>query len=365
MIKLPKIGNKRTSSRRKGLSSSKHHKFKLPKVKLPKISKKSKEASKEVTKGKSQGNVPFFKKIRNIRIVRGITLFIVFSIAAMLIVGVTGYIKLGNISSNSKKIYSENLVPIVTLGDLRSNIANMCSDVTKIVYNGYSAEAETEINGCDSRIRDLINQYKIQVKTMESTEKDAITRLENDYSGYMNAWNLVKSKVESGQKVTEDEEKAFNTISNNMTTGIDGMISYKKSISEKLQKDNQSLSSSSLTIMSITIAAAVILLLFLSIFLISVIKGSMKEIIKDIDLVAEGDLTVNIDTSSSNEFGIMKKELDKTVKKISGMINLIKESAASLGEQSEALAEVSEEMTAFSGDSKFGSSGSFRFQYPG
>jgi methyl-accepting chemotaxis protein len=68
--------------------------------------------------------------------------------------------------------------------------------------------------------------------------------------------------------------------------------------------------------------------------------------IDTLNIVAKGDFTVDIDTESTNEFGIMKKSLNIMITDIKSMISTIKDKSIGIESRAENLGATSEEMTA-------------------
>lgn len=71
---------------------------------------------------------------------------------------------------------------------------------------------------------------------------------------------------------------------------------------------------------------------------------SVKSMLKSMEAVAEGNFKVDVDTSMNNEFGIMNKSLDKTIKSVSGMVSGVINKTDSIVEESKSLDDVAKNM---------------------
>jgi methyl-accepting chemotaxis protein len=184
-------------------------------------------------------------------------------------------------------------------------------NVTKIVYIGYNNDYVKKVEKLDTEIRDLMKKY--EDRGLDDKEKAYLDKVKETYNVYNSFWGQIKLKLSKGEKLTTDEINTFSILSDNADAAINDIISYGMQDATELNNtSNQKADSSLMTFMVVSVSA-MLLLIVLSIFVIAIIRISIKEFKGHLGSIATGDLSVRPDTSGTNEFGIMRRSLFNTI----------------------------------------------------
>jgi len=185
----------------------------------------------------------------------------------------------------------------------------------------------------------MVDEY--ESLSLSSIEKNNLTEFKNDSTNY---YSQVKS-LEKGNKLYGIDLEKFNQLGVEMQLFLDNLVTYSSNTANNLHNDNINLYIRSSGIFFITFIIGFILQIIVSSTIILVIRKSMNEIIFDLDHVAQGDFSIKIDTNLKNEFGKMKKSIEKTISNISLMIEEVKNSTNVVNIQATTLLGASDEMS--------------------
>ncbi|MDR7071255.1 methyl-accepting chemotaxis protein [Fictibacillus barbaricus] len=150
-------------------------------------------------------------------------------------------------------------------------------------------------------------------------------------------FNNEKGNINYTYKNT-DRELFYNSIKD---TGWKLGLVYKKA---DLLKDAQQLRNTVLLFASI----AVVIALLLTYFLARSIANPIRNLQKQVQLVAEGDLTVSVNTKSKDEVGTLTHHFNAMVENMRGLISSVSQSVETVNESTSNLSAVSEETIAAS-----------------
>jgi methyl-accepting chemotaxis protein len=88
----------------------------------------------------------------------------------------------------------------------------------------------------------------------------------------------------------------------------------------------------------------------LTFVIVRTINHSIKDMIKNLNLISEGDFTATINITNKSDFGMMKKSLSDMMGKIAAMLKLVKENCDNIALDYIQLSEVSQTMNETSGE---------------
>lgn len=278
----------------------------------------------------------------NLKIKTSIYIILTISICALLILGGFAYYTISNIKSMQEDMYTNALIPISQISEVKADVMKSNFYITRVTTTEYKQDEVAQIDEIDTEIRDLLKNY--ENRTLDQKEKEYIQNVNSAYEPYNNNWNSIKTKLSSGQKLNDEDFKAFDSNCNNIDSAIDEMINYGKEDAATLQSDSNMNAMKSIEIFIGLFSISIILMVTITIMIIQVIKHSIKRFAVDLDTISEGDFSVNIDINNTNEFGVMKKQLAASVEKIKFMIQSIRATSNTVDNQSDLLLELSNEI---------------------
>jgi len=277
--------------------------------------------------------------LRNIKVINSIIIMVILSTIVSLSIAIVGYSNMKTINENSSLMYDGALVRIVKTEGIRQTFANIRLNVNRISISDFNADDVTVVDSDYKMMNKMVDEY--ESLSLSSIEKNNLTEFKNDSTNY---YSQVKS-LEKGNKLYGIDLEKFNQLGVEMQLFLDNLVTYSSNTANNLHNDNINLYIRSSGIFFITFIIGFILQIIVSSTIILVIRKSMNEIIFDLDHVAQGDFSIKIDTNLKNEFGKMKKSIEKTISNISLMIEEVKNSTNVVNIQATTLLGASDEMS--------------------
>jgi methyl-accepting chemotaxis protein len=286
-----------------------------------------------------------FKKLKDIKITNLVTLLSVLAITLVLLIGVRAIRETKKVNNNIEKIYEYRLIPITDVADINANYLNIRIQINRSNIE-YSPDFNKKIKEYDAKIQEYVEKYK--TSNMDDDEVKFLNYFQKQYNQYMEVWEKVNSYTSRGEKIKSEDLKSFDEYGNNIAKTIESLMKYNKVDADKIKFNSDSIYNQVINTFTIIIIISLIVLGVIAYFIRRSIKYSAKDIINKLQSIAKGDFTLNIETDSKNEFGVMKKALAETLGNISSLLEEIKEKALFIERSSEGLSAVSEEMTSSS-----------------
>jgi methyl-accepting chemotaxis protein len=286
--------------------------------------------------------------LNNLKIKTGLFSILIISIFSFLLLGGVAYYTINHIKSMQDDMYTNALVPISQASEVKANLMESKFYITKVTSIEYNQEYVQKIDKIDTEIRDLLKSY--ENRSLDTKENEYIQNVKSTYELYNNNWNSIKSKLSSGEKLNAEDFKTFDTICNNVDGAVDDMISYGKNDADTLRSDTNMKAMNSSKVFIYLFGLAIILMVIITMVIINVIKKSIKDFTDNLDTISEGDFSLKMDTNSTNEFGLMKKQLGISLGKIKFMIQSISSTSNTVDTQSEVLLELSNKIANSSKD---------------
>jgi methyl-accepting chemotaxis protein len=287
---------------------------------------------------RSKGKV----KSRSIKLANLIVIILILSVVFLGLAGTIGQITLKKVNNNTDRIYNDQLVSIINIGEIQSKFLTIRYNVSRGAESQFYYQFENDIKANNEQIKKALLQYEKSNK--DDYQKEYIGKIKKDYNDYMLMWEAIKLKKKEGNKALTMEVNKLTTLERNIVTSIDGLIKYNKIAAEKLKIDSNKMYNNSIKVLYVINITAIIILTILSVSIIRIIKHSLKGLIEELNLVSQGDFTASININDNNEFGMMKRSLAKMIDNVSNILKLVTENSDCIVEQSYSLSQVSQEM---------------------
>lgn len=249
--------------------------------------------------------------LNHLKLASTITVILIVSIIAFVLLGGLGYYYINQVKSYQNDMYNNALVPGFQASQIKSDLMESGLNITKIVYIGYNKDYVQKVEKLDIEIRDLIKKY--EDRGLDDKEKAYLDKVKKTYNTYSRFWSQIKLKLSKGENLTTDDMNTFSKLSDNADTAVNDIISYGMQDATDLNNTSNQKAVYSLMTFVIVAVSAILLLLVLSIFVIALIRISIKEFKGHLGSIAAGDLSVRPDASGTNEFGIMRRSLINTI----------------------------------------------------
>jgi methyl-accepting chemotaxis protein len=316
---------------------------------IKKITKLNKVNSKSKKDIKEKHSIISNKKnwFRDVKIVNSILFIVVLSLISIISVGYLGNYGMNKINLNSIYIYQNKLVPITELNSIKEGLLTirLYTTVSTTKHNSFN---EAEIKKIDENIQVLFSAY--ESKKLTNDQKSRINNLSTQYEAYMKKWKDISSSLKNGTEIDKNVFNGFEAEGTNLYTNLTILADNDKMSALGINKDNENLYKTMLLYFTVLFLGFAALIVIMSSLIITMIKNSLKDMSKNLDSVANKDLTIQIDVNQKNEFGVMKKHLAKTVNEIREVIMVIQSNSSTIDEQSQVLSNISNKMLHSSGE---------------
>ncbi|WP_238899798.1 methyl-accepting chemotaxis protein [Clostridium sp. YIM B02500] len=277
--------------------------------------------------------------LKNIKIINSIILMVILSTVVSLSIAIIGYNNMKTINSNSSSMYTIALTRIIKTEEIRQTFLNIRLNVNRISISEFNDDDVAAIDNDYSAINKMVEDYEnLSLSTIETNN---LSEFKKDSSAY---YEQIKN-LEKGNKLYGIDLEKFNQLGVEMQLFLDNLVTYSSNTANTLHNDNMSLYIRSTKIFFTTFFIGFILQILVSSSIILVIRKSIKEIMSDLDNVAQGDFSFEISTNLKNEFGRMKKSLKVTTSNISSMLEEVQNSANVVNIQATNLLGASDEMS--------------------
>lgn len=277
------------------------------------------------------------QKIKNL-----ILFMIISAIISVILLGMLGLSDLKKINKNVSEMYNDGVLPIADIAEIRADFIEIRLYAVKNLLH-YSEANHKKIQELDKETQEYF--LETEKLHLSDKEKELLHEIEKHYKKYMTGWYEVDDMLKDGRSGYNGKVEEITEYGEILLEELENLEAEAVNMAYELEVHSEEVYKESFREFVIILIAALGLLVFVSFLIILIIKTSIKELKQKLVLISKGDLTVNLDTDSKNEFGDMQKELSETVKNISGIINSIRGNSQTINEESQNLASVSEEMT--------------------
>ncbi len=284
------------------------------------------------------------KVLRNLKIAQNIILIWIISLIATTAIGAEGYLntnKMYNITSN----ITSNIIPkLKDWGDVNGYMGVLRNTLTKIIDRPFDTANEKSMLELNDNITTIMERQLLYSKNDEKEAelvKSAKAAYDHYYGYIPNIIEQRKQDLVPDKKITNDDMGIYG---NELAKNITDLVDYQKNIANYNSEDSKSIYHNSVITFSIIFCLSLLILTVMSFAIIIVIKNLIKELTANLNKLAEGNFTIDIDTSLTNEFGVMNNALKRTIKSIADILKKIESESMFIYSQGTSLSMLSEQM---------------------
>lgn len=285
-----------------------------------------------------------FKRLQNINITRSIVIMWIISLLTTVIIGVVGYLNTSKMYNATNNLYSNVIPKLKDWGDVNGHMGVLRNTLTKIIDRPFDEQNEKTMLELNGKIRAIIDKNAAATEN-DKKEAEMVKQMKEAYEHY---YSYIPGIIEDRKKGIVPDKKITNDAMG--VYGVElakkniALVDYQKELAKMEDENSKKLYKHNTIYFSIIFGASVFVLTLISVFIIIVIRKSIKEFGDKLHVLSGGDFTVEFNTDRSNEFGIMQKQLGKTIEAISDSLIKIKKDSIYVTEQSLSLSAISEQM---------------------
>jgi methyl-accepting chemotaxis protein len=282
------------------------------------------------------------KVLRNLKIFQKLILLLSITAVSLGVVGAVGLNYVRDMAHKSEYTYEENLIPIQWLDEIRLNHRALDSYTLELMIATDSSR-KFELK---ERMDSLVEETEAIIKKYEKASLTAEERKKFDqYKQYKNQLRdsrkeaiqlALQNRDEEAYKIYIEKVAPQRTLANNALTEL-GELNAKIAAQTNVQ-NKQDLRSATI-ILSIVIAAAIILSIAAGILISRMIAKPTNELKNLISKAEKGDFTVKGTYQSKDEIGELTASFNNMVKSLQGIL-------LTVNENSQQVAAAAEELTA-------------------
>jgi methyl-accepting chemotaxis protein len=284
----------------------------------------------------------FTFKFRNIRISNNIIFIVIIATLSLFLISILGIFQSKKTNDNASTMYNDILIPMTQINSIKEQvlIIRLFTNSSLLKYN---SNYDASIKSADKLLKDQLAIYTSN--KLDGELQRTIAKFSEDYSIFMNNWNKMSSSLSKDEVPERNDINLLEAQGESLLTTLAVLSSHNTKIASSIMENNTELFKHNIFTFQIIVIIAIILLIFPSVLVISIIKKSIKSMTLHINILSQGDLTHKIKTEFKNEFGIMEKKLSTAIGSINKMLFSIKSSETTLGEESQHLSRISSKMS--------------------
>lgn len=291
--------------------------------------------------------------LKNLKFGQKIAVLTVSFFIFLIISGVTSLVQISEVNSNIQTLNNENLVPIVKLESIKSDIEYIRSLANSLKD---ASEDEEEMQSIQDEIVEQIASTNDSIE--EYKNNSSYDEFLASYNAYIEAMTsfLESNGVGSVQEQTEidvesqgppQEMLLLDTTKKEAVSSLDQIIDLQIAQAESTYNESEKVYKTTLVITILVIVIAFVTTLLLSIFIARSISIPTKKVTSKLKEISEsnGDLTARIGYESKDEIGELSKSFDTFVEKLQTIIKEVAGSAEMISESSDQLTDATSETT--------------------
>ena len=286
-----------------------------------------------------------YKIFKNFKLTKSVFFLSFAAVFSIFLMSIIGLIDIKKTNDSLNKMYDDRLVPVTDVASIRADILNIRMLLIKAnerMSIAFTSDMQTYDTQIEKHYKSLLSNQR---SLTETKSLEQVKQLKKEYDIFWDEVKKANMKFLSGDKLTEEELTKFLDMGDQLENYCKSLNDTNVKTSQTLKKAGEDAFKQTITIYSILFIGALAVQLPLSFLIIMVIKKSTKELIDNLDTIAEGDLSLQITTNSNNEFSIMKKSLARAIENVRDLITNIMDSSQEINASSEELSASIEEIS--------------------
>ncbi|QLY81035.1 methyl-accepting chemotaxis protein [Clostridium intestinale] len=284
----------------------------------------------------------FYKSLETLSIKTILRSISTIAVIFILIIGFIGYTNIQKINTYQNEIYNNNLIPITSIQNIESSILKT-KIASKEIISNYTIVKESELSTLQSNITKNMDTFSKNIK-MDETENKLYASLTQSIDSYFLSINNSINKLKNSKELNQDEINLITSAEDNILENIKTLKNYEINSADELNKNGENTYKRTSNAYLILLVIIVIVGYLTTVVFRKLVQHMSRNIYEKVKILSSGDFTVQFDTHSNNEFGLVSRELHKSIEAISQMLNKIKAISSEVFDQSSSLSAISEEM---------------------
>ncbi len=274
---------------------------------------------------------------------------VVILIAALL--GSFAYVKLGTIDSNTTQATKEDVPKLFLVGEIAKNVQSAFSlglqhSVTSDKQEKLAIESEIQTERSGNA--EIVAQYE---KLVHTEKGRALSETFKTARGTF--WASMDEMLKTGQIGTaEADKRSLEMATQNVRPALtkyaeatQAIVDFNKSLVDDSGVAIGSSVASARVGVLIGIGAAILLAIFITLFVVGSITRPLAKAVELLEYVAEGDLTRTVEATSTDELGQMLSALKRMVENVRNTVRDVTAASTNVATGSEEMSSTAEQIS--------------------
>ncbi|MCC5910661.1 MAG: methyl-accepting chemotaxis protein [Clostridiaceae bacterium] len=269
-------------------------------------------------------------------------------ILLMGVIGSIGIINMNQINENMNLMYTDRLLPIQNISNVRGNILTIRLNLSSLLMHENEMTVDDVMHIVTEARKEndiLLQQYTSTYMTPEEE------KLVNQFTGMLGEYREAQDRYTDliRRDMFQESVMVFrdvNRLSDGLESALDQLIDLNQIIAQDLNLESNNIYSQSLQNMITFIIVAIILALIIALVLTKIITGPLKRSVDFAENFGRGDLTKKISLDTKDELGILTTALNKAVANTQEVLKEISSNSEEMSASSEELSATTEEVLA-------------------
>ncbi|WP_026884819.1 methyl-accepting chemotaxis protein [Clostridium akagii] len=278
-------------------------------------------------------------------------LILVFLVICIFIglIGVEGILSSSKINKGSKSIYSDSLISIKDLEEIKGNLNEIRADMLRTVFERDKTKLNDQINNVNNLTSlDVKSQNEYESIPSTSTEEDkAYNNFKNDLIKYRDARTKIIELVQANNydEAVNVYNSQLEVIRTSMVENLKQCISINQKLAENANSNNiNAFNSAKKTILVCTLVSFLIVI-FMAYILSKNIINPLIKIKSFATRLSSYDFSTPITITRKDEFGQTGENLNTAQQNIKELVMEIIHNSSNINESSEELSAIVQEIT--------------------
>lgn len=254
--------------------------------------------------------------------------FIVLAIITA-IVGAFGAVSMNRINQRNEETYNYEILPLLELKNIEINFREIRANHLLAIYDRNPQNLPKyldEIDRLSASNNAILTDYEKSISTQEN--RNLYNDLMNKDGTYRDIRNQNLELIKAGKydealaefdKIVESRSKVDEALGK--------LMEHNEILTENTYKENANYFVKQTSVMVIVIIIGTLLALFLGIVIASIMSKNINKLVEGANLIADGDLDIEIDIDSKDEIGILGEAFRKMAENINDIMHNINSAA--------------------------------------
>lgn len=287
--------------------------------------------------------------LRNWKVSAKIFSLLILSLAFIVIIGISSYLSLESVTTNSKRMYEEKMTSSALIERILFNNSQIDTYNLERLINTDATNNEFLLKQIDDRVQENIAMQKTfeaipmtpQVEEQYLLFKSLVLKNNDAKKGFDT--HIIDGNSDKAYQVFINQLKP---IRKDMITAIDTIVKYQQEDAKMFYEESKS-SAQKANRLTIGIAAlSIVLCGMIGWLIVRTITRPVRNLQEVMARLKNNDLTAEADYKSKDEIGQLCESVNSTILNLRGLVNQILDSAGNVAASSQQISSSTEEVSA-------------------